>query len=114
MSVLYNNNNSLDELTTKTLDDEFDRKKKYINSCKFDDATLRRRDNELKELQKLYPNMCLSFLELCWNFCEYTPKEEQDRIIKDKLWECKPEKVRVMGGVIKNAMTIETRESRDD
>ena len=48
MSVLYNNNNSLDELTTTTLDDEFDRKKKYINSCKFDDATLRRRDNELK------------------------------------------------------------------
>ena len=104
------NNNLEEEITTKTLDDEFDRKKRYINACGFDDATLRRRDNELKELQKLYPNMCPSLLELAWNFCEFTPKEEQDKIIKEKLWEGKPVKERMMGGTIKNAMSIESKE----
>jgi hypothetical protein len=104
MSDLSNN----DDITTLTIDDEFDRKKRYINACGFDDATLRRRDNELKELQKLYPNMCPSMLELAWNFCEFTPKEEQDRIIKEKTFEGKP-KPRMMGGTIKSAMTIESR-----
>ena len=52
--------------------------------------------------------MCSSMLELAWNFCEYTPKEEQDKIIKEKLWEGKPVK-RMMGGTIKNAMTIDSR-----
>jgi hypothetical protein len=103
------NNNLEEEITTLTLDDEFDRKKRYINACGFDDATLRRRDNELKELQKLYPNMCPSLLELAWNFTNYTPKEEQDKIIKEKLWEGKPVK-RMMGGIMKNAMSIESRE----
>lgn len=104
MSDLSNN----DEISTLTLDDEFDRKKRYINACGFDDATLRRRDNELKELQKLYPNMCPSMLELAWNFCEFTPKEEQDRIIREKAFEGKP-KSRMMGGTMKSAMTIESK-----
>ena len=69
-----------DTLSTKTLDDEFHRKKTYLNACKFDDATLRRRDLEMKELEKAYPHVCKSWLELAWNFTEYTPKEEQDRI----------------------------------
>jgi len=103
------NNNLEEDITTLTLDDEFDRKKRYINACGFDDATLRRRDNEMKELKKLYPNVCSSLLELAWNFCEYTPKEEQDRIIKEKLWDKKPTKQRQMGGTIKNAITIESR-----
>lgn len=109
MSDLSNNNLEEDEITTITLDDEFDRKKRYINACGFDDATLRRRDNELKELQKLYPDMCPSLLELAWNFCEFTPKEEQDKIIAEKRWEGKPVKKRMMGGTIKNAMTIESK-----
>ena len=96
-------------LTTKTLDDEFERKKRYINPCNFDDATLRRRDIELRELQKLYPNMCVSWLELAWNFCEFTPKEEQDRIIREKEFEKPCESNRLTGGVIKNAISVESR-----
>lgn len=92
--------------STLTIDDEFKRKKTYINACGFDDATLRRRDNELKELAKLYPDVCISHLELAWNFCEYTPKEEQDKIIREKLWEKPPEKRRQSGGVLKSAMSI--------
>lgn len=101
-------NNIEDEISTNTLDDEFARKKKYLNPCGFDDATLRRRDNELKELTRLYPNLPEAHLELAWNFCEYTPKEEQDRIIASKEMEQKPKK-RNTGGVIKNAMSIESR-----
>ena len=70
-----------EDITNVTIDDEFKREKKYINPCKFDDATLRRRENEMKELVKLYPNVCRSWLELAWNFTEFTPKEEQDRIM---------------------------------
>mgnify|MGYP003655378763 CR=1 FL=1 len=98
------------EISTKTLDDEFDRKKKYINTCGFDDATLRRRDLEMRELCKAYPNMPESWLELAWNYCTFTPKEEQDNIIKNKLWEGKPVNKKQTGGIIKDAMNIMTKE----
>ena len=98
------------EISTQTLDDEFDRKKKYINSCGFDDATLRRRDLEMKKLCKEYPNMPEAWLELAWNYTEFTPKEEQDDIIKNKLWEGKPTNRRQTGGVIKDAMSIMTKD----
>jgi hypothetical protein len=93
-----------------TLDDEFDRTKKYFNKCGFDDATLRRRDVEMRELQKTYPDVCSSHLELCWNFCEFTPKEEQDRIIASKEFEQKPKNKRNTGGIIKSAIKIQTQE----
>tara|TARA_R110000823_G_scaffold105443_1_gene223835 strand:- start:1727 stop:2068 length:342 start_codon:yes stop_codon:yes gene_type:complete len=108
MSDLSNNNLG-DEISCITIDDEFDRTKKYINPCGFDDATLRRRDNELKELTKLYPSTPPAMLEVAWNFHEFTPKEEQDRIIASKEFEGKP-KQRMMGGIIRNAMSIESRE----
>ena len=99
-------------LSTLTIDDEFSRSKKYTNSCGFDDDTLRRRDVEIRELIKLYPDMCVSWLELAWNYCEMTPKEEQDRIIASKEFEKKSSNRRNTGGVIKNAITIQTREER--
>lgn len=103
-----------EDITNVTIDDEFKREKKYINPCKFDDATLRRRENEMKELVKLYPNVCRSWLELAWNFTEYTPKEEQDRIIASKEWEKPSTKKRDIGGVIKNAMKIQTKEEFEE
>lgn len=99
-----------DETSNITIDDEFDRKKRYINSCNFDDETLRRRENEMKELVKLYPDVCRSWLELAWNFCSYTSKEEQDRIIASKEFEKPPTNKRNVGGVLKNAMNIMTKE----
>ena len=96
-----------------TLDDEFDRKKKYTNGCGFTDDVLRRRDFEMKELIKAYPNICPAWLELAWNFTEYTPKEEQDRIIKEKLWESKPKHKRQTGGAIKNAIRILTADGEE-
>ena len=96
---------------TQTIDDEFTRQKKYANDMGFDTETLQRRNNDMKEMQKLYPNMTPAWLEMAWNFCEQTPKEEQDRIIKEKLWEGKPENKRGTGGLLVDAMSIETPES---
>ena len=62
----------------------------------------------MKELIKLYPNMCTAWLELAWNFCEFTPKEEQDRIIASKEFEKQPTNKRNIGGVIKKAIKIES------
>jgi len=81
-------------------------KKKYTNDCGFDLKTLQRRDIELKELEKAYPGTCPSFLELAWNFCEYTPKEEQDAIIAEGRWEGPSKVARNLGGVIKDAISI--------
>ncbi len=89
-----------------TLDDEFDRTKQYSNRCNFTDDVLRRRDLEMKELMKAYPGVCPAWLELAWNYVEYTPKEEQDKIIQGKLWEGKPIKKRQTGGIMKNAISI--------
>ena len=99
-----------DEIFHATLDDEFDRTKKYTNSCGFTNDVLRRRDLEMKELIKAYPNVCPAWLEMAWNYTEYTPKEEQDRVIKEKLWEGKPTNKRQTGGTLKNAMHIMTRD----
>ena len=101
------------EISHRTLDDEFDRTKKYFNGCGFDDATLRRRDLEMKELCKAYPNMPEAWLELAWNYTEFTPNEEQDNIIKNKLWEGKPSTRKQTGGIIKDAMSIMTKEEDD-
>ena len=95
----------MDYVETPSISDEFSIVKRYTNSCNFTDEQLRRRENELKELQRLYPSTCISMLELAWNFCEYTPKEEQDKIIREKLWE-QPGAKRMSGGTIKNAMSI--------
>jgi hypothetical protein len=97
-----------------TIDDEFDRTKKYTNKCNFDDDTLRRRDLEMRELKNLYPDMCVSHLELAWNFCNFTSKEEQDRIIASKEFEKKPTNKRNIGGVIKSAIKIQTKEEYEE
>lgn len=98
------------QLSTTTIDNEFKREKRWTNRCNFTDEQLRKRDNDLKELQKLYPDVCVSWLELAWNFCEFTPKEEQDRIIREKEFEKPPTKERFTGGIIKNAIKIQDRE----
>lgn len=101
-------------ITTKTLDEEFKRAPRWTNRCNFTDEQLRRRENDLKELQRLYPTVCPSWLEMAWNFTEFTPKEEQDRIIREKEFERPLENKRNTGGVIKNAITIEDAPKRDN
>lgn len=98
------------QVSNITIDDEFKREKKYTNTCGFDDATLRRRDIEMKELIKAYPKMCPSWLELAWNYTHIVPKEEQDRIIASKEMERPPTNKRNTGGIIKNAISIQTKE----
>ena len=98
----------------QSVQEEFGKaEKKYTNDCGFDEITLIRRDLEMKQLIEAYPNMCTSWLELAWNFCEYTPKEEQDAIIREKKWEGKPTKERNLGGIIHDAIAVKTNEGMD-
>ena len=92
------------------VEDHFTRLNKYPNQMNFSEEQLKRRERELKILQRDYPDVCVSWLELVWNYCESTPMEEQERVIKEKLWESKP-KEREMGGVITDAITVERSDS---
>ena len=96
-------------LTNLTIDDEFDRTPKYVNDMGFDLETLQRRKNDMKKLQEAYPKMTPQWLEMAWNFCEITPMEEQNKIVKEGLWEGKPINKRQTGGLIVDAMVIEPR-----
>jgi hypothetical protein len=42
----------------------------------FTEQQLVKRSNDLKQLEKLYPNIPYNWLEMTWNFCEKTPEEE--------------------------------------
>lgn len=112
MTDLEENNTEL--ITSRTLDDEFKREKRWTNRCNFTDEQLRRRDIDVKELARFYPDVCPSWLEMAWNFTEFTPKEEQDRIIREKEFEKKCDKKRNTGGVIKNAIKIEDPPMEDN
>ena len=102
-----NENDPKEVKQMKSLDEEFTRANKHINACGFDEKTLIQRDKDLKELQKLYPTLPLSWIELSWNYCKYTPMEEQDEVIEKDLWK-KPLKERPTGGTIKSVV-IESR-----
>jgi len=92
-----------------SIDEAIPQTRKYANDMGFDELTLIRRKNEVKELAKLYPNVPEFWIEMAWNFHEITPKEEQDKIIKEKLFEKPSEINRMLGGVIKGAMKIEDK-----
>jgi hypothetical protein len=92
------------------IDEALPQTRRYANDMGFDELTLIRRKNEVKELAKLYPNIPEFWIEMAWNFHEKTPKEEQDRIIKEKLFEKPSEVKRMLGGVIKGAIKIEEKE----
>jgi hypothetical protein len=94
---------------TAIVDEAIPQTRRYANDMGFDELTLIRRKNEVKELSKLYPNIPEFWIEMAWNFHEKTPKEEQDRIIKEKLFEKPCEVNRMLGGVIKGAIKIEQK-----
>ena len=97
------------EEETAIVDEVIPQTKRYANDMGFDELTLIRRKNEVKELAKLYPNLPEFWIEMAWNFHEKTPKEEQDRIIKEKLFEKPSEVNRMLGGVIKGGIKIEQK-----
>ena len=91
----------------KTVEEEFGAPVvKYTNTWGMTDAQLARRKIEVAELEKHYPNLPSNWIEAMWSYCEVTPKEEQDRIIKNNLWAGKPDEKWLNGGVCKNAITI--------
>ena len=65
----------------------------------------------MRELIRAYPTTPEAWLELAWNFHEFTPKEEQDNIVKNKLWEGKPSNRRNTGGSIPDSISVMTKEA---
>lgn len=70
---------------------------KYINDCSFNMIDLIKRKNDMKALTELYPNLCPSMIEACWNYCNMHTEEELQAIIAKKEFE-KPSQ-KEMGGV---------------
>ena len=78
---------------------------RHTNTWGMTDAQLSRRKLEVAQLEKLYPNLPGSWIEMAWSFCETTPDDVVKRIVDNKEWEGKP-KHRNTHGVIKGAVTI--------
>lgn len=106
--------NHLAENEGLTLDEEFTRQNRHTNDCNFSKEVIARREQEMKELVKLYPNIVPAWIEMAWNFHEMTPKEEQDEIIKNNLWGSPPEVKRQLGGILKNAVSVEHRDTQTE
>ena len=104
-----NHSNHLAETPGLSLDEEFTRTNRYTNDCGFSKEVIARREQEMKELVKMYPNIVPAWIEMAWNFHEMTPKEEHDKIIAGNLWDSPPEIKRQLGGVLKNAISVEHR-----
>ena len=100
------NKKELEIEEAKPFDKVIPRQHKWNNAMDFTEEQLVKRSNDLKQLEKLYPNVPYNWLEMAWNFCEKTPEEEQRNIIDNKLWEGKDAKKRVLGGIVKNAISI--------
>ena len=105
---------TIEEVENKVLDIEevtpFDkvipRQHKWSNAMNFTEEQLIKRSNDLKELEKLYPNVPYLWLEMAWNFTESKTEEEHRNIIDNKLWEKEDAKERILGGIVKNSISV--------
>ena len=92
------------------IDDKIPVSNKVINDCGFDKIKLKRRTQEINELQKLYPNMAYNLLETAWNWCEKLTLEEQNQIIASGVMNL-PSSRDGSGGIILNSVHIEKSQS---
>ena len=89
-----------------SIDDVFDRTKKYHNTCGFNESLLRERAHTVKGLSLMYPETPVAFLETAWNCWKLMPKDEIDALVASKEMEKPSEKV--YEPVIKNGLHIES------
>lgn len=66
----------------------------------------KKREEDVKELEKMYPNLPSLWLDLLWNFWNSKSETEIQHLIDSKEWE-KPSTKFVNGGVIKDCITVE-------
>jgi len=91
----------------KTIEEEFGQPvARYTNTMGLTDAQLALRKVQVAELEKIYPNIPANWIEAMWSYCEITPKDEVDEIVKNNLWDGKPSEKWLSGGICKNAITI--------
>jgi hypothetical protein len=96
-----------EDVLNSPLDDTLVRTNKYTNDCGFDLDTLKLRTIQIAELQKMYPNMPYDMLEVSWNWCQANTLEYQNECIASGNMNL-PSSRNGKGGLIKNAITIET------
>jgi NADH:ubiquinone oxidoreductase subunit len=75
------------------------------NPHNYSNLELARRDKEVSEAMKAFPNLPPKWIEWMWDTVENKPKDEMEKIINESLWD-KPLKEREMGGVLKGAMEV--------
>ena len=60
---------------------------KYLNTGNLTQEEIIQREIDIKKLSEMYPRLPTYWLSMCWNYCHKTPLEEQERIIKGRLWD---------------------------
>jgi hypothetical protein len=103
----------MNSIIENEIDDKIPVSKKIINDCGLDIATLKKRDYQIIELKKMYPNMSESMIELAWNWCQTVDLEEQDRIIASGELD-KPSSRNGLGGILHDGVHIEKSQSTLD
>ena len=104
MTEVENKVLDIDEVTP--FDKVIPRQHKWTNAMNFTEEQLIKRSNDLKELEKLYPNVPYSWLEMAWNFTESKTEEELNIIKANRLWENEDAKERILGGIVKNSISV--------
>jgi len=81
---------------------------KTLNGDNLSLAERKKREQDVKELQKMYPNLPALWLDLVWNFWNSKTEEEITSIIDSKEWE-KPSTKFKEGGILENCITVEDK-----
>jgi len=91
----------------KTIEEEFGKPiAKYTNTWGMTDEQLARRKTQVADLERHYPNLPGNWIEMVWSYCEMTPKDQVDEIVKNNLWDGEPNKKWRTGGIVKNSISI--------
>lgn len=99
----YCNETAIDTYQTFESLDEFPRYEKP-NKFNYDDLTLARKNKEMRELIRDFPDVSPFYIEMFWDLLENASPEEKEKM---KEWKKSKPKPRPKGGEIVGAVTIE-------
>jgi len=60
---------------------------RYINTGNLTQEEIIQRENDIKKLSEMFPRLPPEWVSMAWNYCHKTPLEEQEKVIKNKLWD---------------------------
>ena len=59
----------------------------YLNTANLTQEGIIQREHDIKKLSEMYPRLPSEWVAMVWNYCKKTPLEEQEKVIKNKLWD---------------------------